>query len=609
MKSFVGTKIGRRFLRAFILLFLPIVAAGTFGIHIAAEALRKQTRALLRAASDGAEAQVREFLVSLRKTTEARAASEEVRAGLKSGSPGVGDLSGALRELRWRTPEAREITCLNLEGGVVASSSPALIGKDESSAPEFQLGRQSFYWGNIVREPGTGVIRWRMSAPVKEAGSGRTSGVVLLGVDPGALNDLTTGKRVLAEGADTQSFRLGNSGETYVVNRNGYLLTESRFATNSILTLKVETAVVRAAVERDKESTTDYEDYRGVPVSGTAAIVKPLGWVLVTEIDFSQTFAPIRRLRNLLIGITIITLLIAASIAAAFTRSIVTPLHVASEADRALARGAEAEAIVPEEGLAKDEIGDFIRQRNARIRSLFEHERELLMEQKRRAEAAAALEGISYSMVHDMRAPLRTIATFGDLLAEEAGDRLATAEKGYLDRMKNAALRMDRLICDLLRYSSLLRAEVLISPVNTAELLRQVIEEHPFIRERRAQIEIQEKIPAVQGNAAVLAQCFSILLDNALRYTRPGIAPKVRVWAEAGKDYNRLLVEDNGTGMSDRFQKRLFGIFQRGTNAPEGTGIGLALVRVAVERMSGYVAVESEEGSGSRFWIQLKPVG
>jgi signal transduction histidine kinase len=123
---------------------------------------------------------------------------------------------------------------------------------------------------------------------------------------------------------------------------------------------------------------------------------------------------------------------------------------------------------------------------------------------------------------------------------------------------------------------------------------------------RKGDIEVEEKMPLIRGNAAVLTQCFTVLLDNAFRYVRPGVTPKVRVWAQSNGSWTRLIVEDNGTGMSEQFQRRVFGIFQKGTNRQEGTGIGLALVRVAVERMGGHVGLSSEEGKGSRFWIELR---
>ncbi len=108
------------------------------------------------------------------------------------------------------------------------------------------------------------------------------------------------------------------------------------------------------------------------------------------------------------------------------------------------------------------------------------------------------------------------------------------------------------------------------------------------------------------GNEAGLTQCFSNILTNAVKFVQPGKVPKVRIWAENRGEYVRLWFEDNGIGIAKRHQEQIFVMFQRLSRSYEGTGIGLALVSKAVERMQGKVGVESEEGNGSRFWIELK---
>ena len=605
MKFIVESRIGRRFVGIFALLSLPIFAAGWFGLRSATRALEKETRDMLHAASHGAEAQTREFLNSLGRTTQAQALEDEVQSALTSPADAARHFSHLLQRVQARAPEIKEIYCLNTRGSVTASSTPEMLGKDESASAEFKQGLMAYYPGDIVRDTETRVMRWRMSAPVKEPASGQTLGVVVVGVDPEALSGLTTGKRVLAEGAEAQSFRIGETGETYLVNSNRLLLTESRFASNSILRLKVDTTPVRAAFEEGKEILDDYEDYRGVTVSGASAILETTGWLLVTEIDRAEAIAPIRTLRRTLIAMWLALGLIAAFIARHFAKRIIDPLRMASEANRALAEGDKQHALIAEENLSGDEIGDFIRDRNIAVKRLFERERELLKEQQRRAEAAAALERISYSMVHDMRAPLRTICAFGDLIVEEDDERLSADQKDYLERMKTACHRMDNLIRDRLKYSSLLVADMQLYPVNVPEVIRKAIDGKEELRTRECDIEIDDSMPMVRGNAAVLDECFSALLDNASKYAKPDVRPKIRLWAERNDGWVRILIEDNGIGMSREFQERVLGILQTGTTIREATGIGLALVRVAVERMGGRMGVSSEEGKGSCFWIEL----
>jgi signal transduction histidine kinase len=110
----------------------------------------------------------------------------------------------------------------------------------------------------------------------------------------------------------------------------------------------------------------------------------------------------------------------------------------------------------------------------------------------------------------------------------------------------------------------------------------------------------------VLGNKAGLTQCFSNLLDNAVKFVPAGKTPRVRVWAEERDEVVRLWVEDNGVGIPREQAERVFGMFQQLDRNYPGTGIGLALVRKVAQRMQGQVGVESEPGNGSRFWLELR---
>jgi signal transduction histidine kinase len=604
MKVLLRSRFGKRLLGVFFLLSLPVILAGWLGIHKATGVLLEENHAVLRVASDGAEAQLRECLVSLRRMTELLARKDEIRAKLNLPDKNSADLGKLLGSVKISVPEADELFCLNDEGKVIASSSPQMRDKDLSGSAVFRRGRESFYPGDVVLDAGTGKLRWRMSAPIRDPENAQVLGVLTLGITPHVLTDLATGQRSLSQGAETQSFRIGNTGETYIVNSNGYLLTESRFASNAVLKLKVRTLPIRLA-QKHREILGDYRDYRGVIVSGASSIIPDLGWVIVTEIDFRQTFAPIAKFRIALVVVSIVVVLIGVAIIRCFAHEIADLLHLTTEADKALTRGDENGAIVPEEGLPDDEIGDFVRRRNSRIKLLIARQKELVQEQERRAKAAAELEALSYSMVHDMRAPLRAIISFSDLIKQDANP-LTETQKDFLARMRLASLRMDQLICDMLKYSSLLHSDVSLSAIEVPQIVRQVIGSHEALRAQSGNIRVHEPIPRVNGNAELLTECFSALLDNAMKHRRPGIAPKVGVRAEPEDSWVRILVEDNGPGIPKDFQQRLFGIFQKASTAHHGTGIGLALVRVAVERMGGRVGVISEEGKGSRFWIELK---
>ena len=225
-------------------------------------------------------------------------------------------------------------------------------------------------------------------------------------------------------------------------------------------------------------------------------------------------------------------------------------------------------------------------------------------------ETIGELEYFSYTLAHDMRAPLRAMQGFADVLLKECGNCLNADRKDYLRRIAAAADRMDNLIIDALDYSKAIQKEIPLHTVDADALLRGILESYPAFQTPNAEIEISGSIPLVMGNQAALTQCFSNLLGNAIKFVKPGIAPKIRVWAEERSTPNpvvRLWFEDNGIGIAQESQNRIFEMFQRLNKEYEGTGIGLALVRKVIQRMGGQVGVASESGKGSRFWLDLIP--
>jgi len=223
-------------------------------------------------------------------------------------------------------------------------------------------------------------------------------------------------------------------------------------------------------------------------------------------------------------------------------------------------------------------------------------------------ETVAELESWSYSIAHDMRAPLRTMHGYSKLLAEEHGPKLEPAARYYLQRIDAATQRLDQYIRDLLDYGKVVRGDLPLSSVDAGELINEIVTTYPDLQPARCDIQVVGSLPPVQANAAALTQVISNLLDNAVKFVKPGACPRVRIRAEELQDWVRLWFEDEGIGIDGRAHKRIFGIFQslHPHGAYEGTGIGLAIVRRAIERMGGKVGVQSEPGQGARFWVELK---
>jgi PAS domain S-box-containing protein len=221
-------------------------------------------------------------------------------------------------------------------------------------------------------------------------------------------------------------------------------------------------------------------------------------------------------------------------------------------------------------------------------------------------EIVSELEAFSYSLSHDLRAPLRAIQGFTELVLTDYGDKIPEGVD-YLRRVVNAAARMDRLIQDVLAFARVSRQEIAVSRVDPEKLVRDLVEERPELHPPRGNVTVDSPLPPVIGHDASLTQCLANLLDNAVKFVPPGVVPQVRVFAERHGTRVRINVKDNGIGIEPEGQRRLFAVFQRLATAHtyQGTGIGLAIVRKAAERMGGTVGVESTPGQGSTFWVEL----
>jgi PAS domain S-box-containing protein len=220
-------------------------------------------------------------------------------------------------------------------------------------------------------------------------------------------------------------------------------------------------------------------------------------------------------------------------------------------------------------------------------------------------ETMADLESFSYSIAHDLRAPLRAMQSFGSILEDEARDQLSDQGKDCLRRIVTAAQRMDQLIQDVLNYSRVVRAEIPLTRVNVERLLRGILESYLHLQPPAADISLQGPFPDVVANEATLTLCLSNLLGNAVKFVPAGVKPLVRVWAESNNGRVRLFFADNGIGIPKEQQNRIFEMFQRLHRTYEGTGIGLAIVKKSMERMRGSVGLQSELGKGSTFWLEL----
>jgi signal transduction histidine kinase len=172
-----------------------------------------------------------------------------------------------------------------------------------------------------------------------------------------------------------------------------------------------------------------------------------------------------------------------------------------------------------------------------------------------------------------------------------------------------SAVRLDRLIQDVLSYTRVLHSRLPMESVDIDRLVRDIVESFPNGQPIKPEIHIIGSLPKVIGNEALLAQVVSNLLSNGAKFVSPGTAPLLEISSEVmGDELVRLWFKDNGIGIAPENHKRIFRLFERvhPTAEYEGTGIGLSIVRKATERMGATIGFDSARGKGTNFWVQLK---
>jgi len=221
------------------------------------------------------------------------------------------------------------------------------------------------------------------------------------------------------------------------------------------------------------------------------------------------------------------------------------------------------------------------------------------------------LEAFNYSISHDLRAPLRSMQSFAQILLEDHGPQLGAEGADLAKRIAASSHYMDRLLADLLAYSRLTNAEMSGVAFSLDQTLKEVLTLlERDIQDKRAVLDVQPSLGYALGHSPTVVQILANLIANALKFVANGQTPRIRISSLRRDGVVRVSVQDNGIGIDGEHHGKIFGLFERlhSTKQYPGTGIGLALVRKGIERMGGRVGVESQLGKGSIFWVELPEV-
>jgi signal transduction histidine kinase len=217
------------------------------------------------------------------------------------------------------------------------------------------------------------------------------------------------------------------------------------------------------------------------------------------------------------------------------------------------------------------------------------------------------LEAFSYSVSHDLRAPLRAVSGFANLLSRKHSPQMTAEAQRLLSHITAGARQMEQLIEDLLRFARLARQPLLKQPVSISAVIHEVLEGlHKSQGERNIKVSVSD-LPDCVGDRALLKQVFENLLSNAFKFTSRKEEALIEIGCQQQESENLYFVRDNGEGFDMRYADKLFGVFQRFHRAEdfEGTGVGLSIVHRIVQRHGGLIRAEAEVGKGAAFYFTL----
>ncbi|ODS30374.1 MAG: two-component sensor kinase [Candidatus Scalindua rubra] len=540
-------------------------------------------------------------------------------------------------------PDILEVFVVDLDGKVISSTENGLIDKDVSGEVYFSetMNRDS-YISNLHYSPEFKQNSYETARLLLSKEGQEPIGIIVNRYNSDSLRKVT--RSGIREELEQEKLLtgFGETGELYIVNRDKLMITESRFIKDAILKQVVDTVGVRAAFENGVGMIGIYSDYRGIQILGASRYIEEMDWAVLAEKDVSEAFAPIIRLRNITIIIaiagTVVVVIIVIFIATGITR----PIRKLLEGTKKIAKG---DFVFRMEAKSKDEIGQLAASFNNMTSQLSESKKQLqdyALNLEKKVEDKTKeikhmldeltyknkeMEQIIYVTSHDLRAPLLNIQGFSKELEKDLEQvRQNLNERAFSSDVKKklaeilevdipdalrfivtSSSKMDTLLSGLLRVSCVGRVVLTIEQLDMNKLISNVIETYGYkIKETNVILQVDE-LPSCRGDKAQINQVFSNLIDNAFKYLDHHGEGIIKISGRKENEHNVYCLEDNGIGIAERHQDKIFQIFHR-LNPGDGVvgeGLGLTIVRKILDLHGGKIWVESEPGKGSKFFVSL----
>lgn len=476
----------------------------------------------------------------------------------------------------------------------------AELGKFLLSRGDYGKGKKDIYFTDVFIHKDDG-IRYEMFAvaPLRDFKENFIGEVIMeIDMDPiyGFIQDSTG---------------LGKTGEALIVKKEGndaLFLSPLRRDPDAALRKKAPFNQMRAfaaqMAAQGKSGSGLAADYGGVEILAAWRYIPSLRWGLVAKIDTSEAFAPVVRLRNISLGIGALILCLGVAAALLISKSLSAPILALQKGAETISSGNLQYKVGTNAG---DEVGQLSRAFDRMTESLVAITTELKQKATDLETANKELESFSYSVSHDLRAPLRHITGFVELLQAEAGEHMDEKGRRYMKTIAASARKMGLLIDDLLAFSRIGRSDMRMRVVSVEKLVKEAIAElGPEIKDRDISWKIGP-LPEVYGDPSLLRLVLVNLVSNAVKFTATRQRALIEIGCIPNEDERVFFVRDNGVGFDMKYYEKLFGVFQRLHRQEEfeGTGIGLANVRRIIARHRGRTWAEGSIDGGSTFYFAL----
>ncbi len=498
------------------------------------------------------------------------------------------------------------ISVWDIHGNIIANTNVRLIGNRMPFRFLHILYEKGAYFMGFERDELTGEKFLTVLEGVRNWDSGEYSGVIFLKTNAQILNDITMPYHATSR-----------TSETYVVDQQGYLITESRFVKNAVLNLKIDTPATQACFLK-KDVPMVYANYQGDKVIGVQQYLPDQDWCVITEMSVEEAFAPVILFRNRIGFVFMILIPLILFFVHLASRAFVKPIVQLRDSSFKVAKGDYGvEATID----SLDEMGDLKRAFNQMTKVLasttaqLKEKNKILEKQKEELKKLDQLKSEFVSMVsHELRTPMSIVkGSLGQLL-----DQNVQNSKEIIDKLLKLSLnnvnRLITLVNDLLDLSKIEAGKV--------ELHRADVDIVPIIQDVCHQFEIQAQAHQIDMRCRFSAEKIILNIDrdkmiqilinlvgNSLKFVQRGF---IEISAVDLGEVVRVMVEDSGPGISATDMNKVFSKFQqfshRSDPGTKGTGLGLSISKALVELHGGKIWLESEVGVGTKFIIEIPKI-